>query len=143
MKKTFIKLTFLMAFGSLTSQVVPNTKPHKKVPELTNSRWSLKIENCCTNYYDFKEHGSYVFYSGERDEYYPGVYTIKQDTLYLREFYSDEDDYFELLNREARFVALLDKNSLRLLCRQDPVLTKKGKIKWLKTLLDKSIYRKK
>ncbi len=112
--------------------------------DLTNSHWAMKIKNCCTNYYDFKDHGTYVFYSGERDEYYPGVYSQKNDTIFFREFYSNEDDPYKLLDRESKFVGLvLNEDSFQLLYREDPIQTNNGKIKWLKTSLSKpSIFQR-
>ena len=131
-----------MVVVNLISQVAQNNHPYRKTYDLLNTHWVSKIENCCSNYYDFKEHGSYIFYSGERDEYCPGIYSIKKDTLFLHEFYSDEDDPFEILDREAKFVALINENSFQLLYREDLIRTKKGEIKWLRTKLDKPTFRK-
>lgn len=132
----------MMVVVNLISQVAQNNHPYRKTYDLLNTHWVSKIENCCSNYYDFKEHGSYIFYSGERDEYCPGIYSIKKDTLFLHEFYSDEDDPFEILDREAKFVALINENSFQLLYREDLIRTKKGEIKWLRTKLDKPTFRK-
>ena len=121
----------------LSSQEVSKVQLHKIAYNLSNSRWTARIENCCLNYYEFKKHNSYIFYSGERDEYYPGVYSIKNDTLFLREFYSDENDPFELLNNEVKFVALLNGNSFQILYKEDQICTKEGHIKWSETILDK------
>jgi len=143
MKKIFVIMAcMMMVVVNLISQVAQNNHPYRKTYDLLNTHWVSKIENCCSNYYDFKEHGSYIFYSGERDEYCPGIYSIKKDTLFLHEFYSDEDDPFEILDREAKFVALINENSFQLLYREDLIRTKKGEIKWLRTKLDKPTFRK-
>lgn len=113
-----------------------------KVKNLQNSRWISKDDIRYTNYYEFKNHGSFIFYSGERDEYYPGIYYIKNDTLFLHEFYSDEDDPFCLLNREVKFIAFLDETKFIILYREDQIRTKKGKIRWYKTKLKKPTYWK-
>jgi len=73
MKRLFILLICVTIFSKLFSQVTNNNKYN-----FSNTHWVLKIENCCVNYYDFKEHGSYIYYSGERNEYYPGVYSLKR-----------------------------------------------------------------
>jgi hypothetical protein len=133
----------MLILVKLSSQEVSQVQFQKKGYNLSNSHWTFKVENCCLNYYDLKEYHSYIFYSGERDEYYPGVYSIKNDTLFLREFYSYEDDPFELLDKEVKFVALLNGNSFQLLYREDQIRTKEGYIKWVKTLLDeKPIFRR-
>ncbi len=143
MKKLFSIIICLIIIVKLSSQEVYQVQSYEKAYNLSNSHWTFKVENCCLNYYDLKEHHSYIFYSGERDEYYPGVYSIKNDTLFLREFYSDEDDPFELLDKEVKFVALLNGNSFQLLYREDQIHTKEGYIKWVKTLLgEKPIFRR-
>ena len=127
---------------NLISQKKPGNHSSRKIYNLANTRWVSKIKNCCTNYYDFKIHGSYIFYSGERDEFCPGVYSIKKDTLFLNEFYSDEDDPFNILDKEVKFVALINENYFHLLYREDLIRTKTGEVKWLKTKLDNPTYRK-
>jgi len=76
---------------SSVAQEVVNNRTNNKRYNLTNTYWAMKVENCCSNYYHFNKHGSYVYYSGEQDEYCPGVFSIKKDTLFLHEFYADED----------------------------------------------------
>jgi hypothetical protein len=144
MIKIFITCVFLMLFLKVNSQHnILKTKHPKTVFNLNNSKWSLKIAPFCTNTFYFKSHGSYIFYSGEIKEYYPGVYYIKKDTLFLREFYSDEDDAFSLLTREVKFTVLLKDKYLQPLYREDPVLNKNGEIKWIKTQLQEFRYKKK
>jgi len=143
MKKLFSILVCMIILFKLQSQVASTVQSHKTVQNLSDSHWTFKVENCCLNYYDIKVHHGYIYYSGERNEYYPGVYSIKNDTLFLREFHSDEDDPFDLYNKEVKFVALLNENYFQLLYREDQIRTKEGCIKWVKTLLDKKlIFRK-
>lgn len=75
--------------------------------DLKDTRWGSRVENSYSNYYDFKTRGSFVFYSGEHEDFYPGVYSIKEDTLFLCEFQSYEDDPFEILDREVRYTAII------------------------------------
>jgi len=144
MRKIFITCVFLMLFLKVNSQHnILKTKHPKTVFNLNNSKWSLKIAPFCTNTFYFMSHGSYIFYSGEIKEFHPGVYYIKKDTLFLREFYSDEDDAFSLLTREVKFTVLLKDKYLQPLYREDPVLNKNGEIKWIKTQLQEFRYKKK
>lgn len=62
--------------------------------------------------------------------------------MFLHEFYSDEDDPFEILDREVKFIALINEKSFQLLYREDLIRTKKGEIKWLKTTLEKPTFWK-
>lgn len=128
---------------SSVAQEVVNNRTNNKRYNLTNTYWAMKVENCCSNYYHFNKHGSYVYYSGEQDEYCPGVFSIKKDTLFLHEFYADEDDLFDILNREVKFIAFVSKNSIQVIYREDLIKTKEGEIRWLKTKLDNPVtYRK-
>jgi len=142
MKRLFVTIIIMMIVITLSPQEVVNNHPCKKKYDLANTHWVSKIENCCSNYYDFKEHGSYIFYSGERDEYFPGIYSIKKDTLFLHEFYSDEDDPCEILDEDVKFVALINGNSFKLLYREDIIRTLNGDFKWIRTKLDDSTYKK-
>jgi hypothetical protein len=143
MKKMFLVLvSMIISIVNLNAQEGLNDSKVKNLHNLQNSRWISKDDIRYTNYYEFKNHGSYIFYSGEREEYYPGIYYIKNDTLFLHEFYSDEDDPFCLLNREIKFIALLDETKFILLYREDQIRTKKGEIQWYKTNLGKPAYWK-
>lgn len=142
MNKKLLILACLLVVISSISQEMQHDHTCNKRHELHNTRWLSIIENCCVNYYEFKEHGSYIYYSGEREEYSPGVYSIKEDTLFLHEFYFDEDDPFALLDREVKFIALIKENSFQLLYREDLIRTMRGEVKWLKTMLEKQTYWK-
>ena len=142
MKRSFLIITALMIVINLSSQEVIVDHFCKTKNNLVNTRWVSKIGKHCSNYYDFKEHGSYIFYSGERNEYSPGVYSIKKDTLFLHEFYSNEDDPYEILDEYVKFVALANRNSLKFLYREDIVRTQTRDLKRIRTKLNKSTYKK-
>jgi hypothetical protein len=142
MKKLFMTIIIMMLVITLVPQEVVNNHSCKKTYDLANTHWVSKIENCCSNYYDFKEHGIYIFYSGEREEYSPGIYSIKKDTIFLYEFYSGEDDPYEILDEDVKFVALMNGNSFQLLYREDIIRTGNGDFKWIRTKLDKPTYKK-
>lgn len=142
MKRLFLIITFLMIVINLSSQEIVTDHSCKPKYNLVNTHWVSKIGNCCSNYYDFKEHGRSIFYSGERNEYSPGVYSIKKDTLFLHEFHSDEDDAYEILDEDVKFVALINGNSFKLLYREDIVRTQTGDLKWIRTKLTNSAYKK-
>lgn len=136
-KLLFILVCTIIAIVNLNAQ---ERLKDSKVKNLQNSRWISKDDNRYTNYYEFKKHGSYIYYSGERDEYSPGVYYLKNDTLFLQEFYSDEDDQFNLLNIEVKFIAFLEETKFTLLYKKDQIKTINGEIKWYITKLGKPTY---
>lgn len=68
MKKIFLIIVCSIVVVSSMSQEMQNKNADSKRHELQNTRWLSKIDDFCSNFYEFKEHGSYIYYSGERDE---------------------------------------------------------------------------